>query len=329
MEQSQIRFGVIGTNFISDNFMNAAELAGGVQVQAVYSRSHKTGAAFAQKHGIEEVFTEFDAFVESKNIDAVYVASPNYAHCPQSVKAIEHGKHVLCEKPIASNSLELSQMKAAAYERGVVLLEAMIPAHDPAYQAVMDGMTKIGKVRRAIFEMCKYSSRYDSFRSGTILNAFNPALSNAAIMDIGVYCIHPCIKLFGYPKSIKATSVILHNGMEGAGSISLGYGDFQADIVYSKITESSRPCMIQGEDGTLFFSTVSGPKSVLIQYRGGKEEELPCPQFKPAMVHEIREFAKLIRNHEIEHRHLLYSEHTMKVIDEARRQNGVVFPADR
>lgn len=322
-----IRFGIIGTNFISENFAKASAFCN-ITLQAVFSRSMETGRAYAQKYGIPDVYDDFDAFVKAPNIDAVYVASPNYAHCEQSVRAMEQRKHVLCEKPVASNLRELQRMISASMTNNVVLLEAMIPAHDPAYQIVRECMGKIGKVRRAIFELCKYSSRYDQFRQGVILNAFEPALSNAAIMDIGVYCIHPCVKLFGKPLSIKASSVLLYNGMEGEGTVSLRYADMVADLIYSKITESARPCVIQGEEGSVQFFGVGGPRNIVIEYRGGIKEEITVERPYPNMVNELREFLRLIEAKEVEHDHLQYSQWTMAIIDEARRQNNVVFPAD-
>ena len=321
-----IRFGIVGTNFISDNFANAAAHCE-ITLQAVYSRKADTGQAFAQKYGIPDVYTDFDAFVKADTLDAIYVASPNYAHCPQSITAMENGKHVLCEKPVASNLKELGKMIAASRANNVVFMEGMILAHEPAYKTIAQNLPKIGKVRHAYFEMCKYSSRYDQFKKGIVQNVFNPALSNAAIMDIGVYCIHPCVKLFGKPQGIKATSVILENGMEGCGTVTLQYPDMIADTVYSKITETGRQCVIQGEDGAIVYGG-GNPTIVTIVYRNGEKEEIEVTKGYPNMTYELLEFIRLVREGEIEHGHLQYSKWSMQVIDEARRQNGVVFPAD-
>ena len=100
-----LKIGIIGTNFISDDFCDAAKQTDGIELYAVYSRSSDTGTAFADRHNIPAVFTDYDDFLDSQ-IDAVYVASPNFAHCAQSIKAMEHKKHVLCEKVMASNEQE-------------------------------------------------------------------------------------------------------------------------------------------------------------------------------------------------------------------------------
>ena len=98
----EIKIGIIGTNFISDDFCNAAVKVPGAVLRAVYSRKEETGAAFAERHSIPEVFTDYKKFLSS-DIDAVYVASPNFIHCSQTIMALEHKKHVLCEKVMAVN----------------------------------------------------------------------------------------------------------------------------------------------------------------------------------------------------------------------------------
>ena len=81
-------------------------------------------------------------------------------------------------------------------------MEAMKNVHSPGFHAMMDNLYKIGTVRRATIQYCQYSSRYDKFKKGIIENAFNPKLSNGALMDIGSYCIHFLASLFGKPEKI-------------------------------------------------------------------------------------------------------------------------------
>ena len=232
-----LKIGMIGTNFISDDFCEAASQVSGAELYAIYSRKQETGGAFAAKHGIPRVYTDYDEFLDS-GLDAVYVASPNSAHCSQTLKALNRKKHVLCEKVIAVNEREVLSMIDSARENNVILLEAMRPDFDPAYDLIEQNLPRIGKLRRATFEFCQYSSRYDSFREGIIQNAFNPELGNAAVMDIGVYCIHSLVRLFGAPKNVKAFSTKLSNGFDGSGIVLMEYEDMTAEAVYSKIARS-------------------------------------------------------------------------------------------
>ena len=325
----KLKIGIVGTNFISDTFCDAAGYVPEIELYAVYSRKKETGDAFARKHSVPHVYTDYDAFLGS-GLDAVYVASPNFAHCSQTVKALESGKHVLCEKVMAMNEQEVRSMIDCAQKNNRILLEAMRPDFDPAFEIIEKTLARIGKLRRASFEFCQYSSRYDNFRQGIVQNAFDPGIGNAAIMDIGVYCIHSLVRLFGMPKSIKVLSTKLENGFDGSGIVLMEYNDMIAETVYSKITVSVSPSVIQGEDGSLLIDYISKPEKLELRLRKGSRDTLDSGQieklsFTPAennMVYELREFIKLIENSEVEHKYLQYSLDTIKVIDEARRQTG-------
>ena len=327
-----LKIGMIGTNFISDDFCAAAAQVPGAELFAVYSRKQETGDAFAARHGIPQVYTDYDEFLDS-GLDAVYVASPNFAHCAQTLKALNHKKHVLCEKVMAVNEQEVRSMIDCARQNNVVLLEAMRPDFDPAYDLIEQNLPRIGKLRRATFEFCQYSSRYDSFREGIIQNAFNPELGNAAVMDIGVYCIHSLVRLFGAPKNVKAFSTKLSNGFDGSGIVLMEYEDMTAEAVYSKIAVSVTPSVLQGEDGSIMIDYISKPESVSLRLResardtltGGTIEKLPYTPAKNNMIFEIQEFLKLIEKKEVDHKYLKYSLGTIRVLDEVRRQTGIRF----
>lgn len=336
-DMKPIRIGIVGTNFVSDWLAEAAASLDCVTVTAVYSRAQATGDAFAQKHDIPTVFTDYDAFVDSDVIDAVYIASPNFAHAAQAVRALKAGKHVLCEKVIATNSRELSEMIAAAKENKCVLLEAMRPSFDPCIALLKEQLPKLGTLRRVVLDFNQYSSRYDKFKAGEIQNAFNPAYSNAAVMDIGVYIIHIAAKLFGRPRSILSMSTLLHNGFEGSGHVLLDYGEMKAELSYSKITESVTPNLFVGEDATLAVGKITMPTDMRIIYHKGSpnlgtqgswEEQIPFETVDNNMIYELQAFAQLCREGQYENEYLENSVIEMEIIDEIRRQNGIVFPSD-
>ncbi len=328
MTKKQIRLGFVGTNFISDQLLDAARRTeSDILPTAVYSRTEETGAAFASKHGIPHVFTDYEAFVSATELDAVYIATPNVCHAEQSIRAMWHGKHVLCEKVICTDSAELREMIRVAKENHCVLLEAMRPVFDPFLDVVKEEMRHIGRVRRVILDYCQYSSRYDKYRMGIVENAFNPALSNAAVMDIGVYVLHVCASLFGTPERLISMSTLLDNGFEGAGHVLLDYGDMKAELSYSKIAESVTPSVILGEDGAITFGKINAPPYVHRYLRENlwQKEILPFTPAENNMVYELLRFAALIREGNISHPYLAASEITMQMIDEIRRQNNIRF----
>lgn len=325
----KINFGVIGTNVITERFLEAGKDAEGFCLRGVYSRSREKAVDFARKHGADLAFDSLEDMASCKEIDAVYVASPNSLHASQSIQMLKGGKHVLCEKPIASNQREFEEMKKAALENRRVLLEAMRSVYSPGFQAIRENLHKLGKIRRVSFQYCQYSRRYDNFKKGIIENAFNPALSNGALMDIGVYCVHPLVSLFGKPEKVISSSLKLSNGIDGAGTILTEYPDFQGELLYSKITDSRVPSQIQGEEGSLVIREIPDPQEVVLYYRDGRTETLEIPRTENNMVYEIREFLRLIREKRYSHEYLENSQMEIELMDEVRRQQKIFFPADR
>ncbi len=324
-----VRFAVIGTNKITDSFIEAGTRCKSFKLAAVYSRTKERAREYADKYGVKIIFDNLDELAESQEIDAVYVASPNSLHAEHSIKMLNNKKHVLCEKTIASNSKELELMLKASEDNGVILLEAMRPIFDPGFKIIEESIVRLGQIRRVTFQYCQYSSRYDDFKKGIIENAFNPDFSNGALMDIGVYCVHPLVKLFGMPKELWANAITLENGIDGAGTIMANYGYMQAELIYSKISNSSLPSQIQGEKGCMTIKEIADTKEILIYYNDGQEEHIKIDKYDNNMFYEIEEFIRLIKANKTAQDYNKYSIMELRIMDEARRQMGLVFPADK
>ena len=228
----KVRFGVVGTNFITDWVIAGARQDTRFELVAVYSRKQETADAFAAKHQIPYTYTSLEEMAKSSLIDAVYIASPNFLHAEQSILCMKYGKHVLCEKPFASNAQEVRKMIAASAEYNVTLMEAMKPTLTPNFRIVRENMGRLGTIRRYFSCYCQYSSRYDKFKEGVVLNAFRPELSNGAMMDIGVYTVYPMVVLFGRPKKIDASGIVLSSGADGQGAVNFEYEGMNATVLY-------------------------------------------------------------------------------------------------
>lgn len=242
---------------------------------------------------------------------------------------MNHGKHVLCEKPFASNTAEVKSMIEAARNNDVLLMEAVKSTLMPNFKIIKDHMYKIGRVRRYFASYCQYSSRFDAFKQGKVLNAFNPAFSNGSLMDLGVYCLYPMVTLFGKPE-VRAVGVLLSSGVDGEGSIVMKYPDMDATVMYSKITDSYLPAEIQGENGTMVIDKISQPYEVKIHYRDGTIEDLTKAQTREPMYYEIQEFIDLIKSGERNSsiNSLECSLTVAEVMEEARQQFGLRYEAD-
>ena len=325
-----IRYATIGTNFIVDWFLTAAGKCPGLHYSVVYSRREETAREFAAKYGADRWETSLERLAEAEDVDAVYVASPNSLHFEQAARMLSHGKHVLCEKTVTSNLDELKRLLEIADAHGVILLEAMRSAFIPAMALIQDNLGELGTVRRVSLQYGKYSSRYDKFREGVVENAFNPAFSNGALMDIGVYCVHALLKLFGKPERVMADALFLENGVDGAGTILAAYPGMQAELLYSKITTNRVASQIQGEEATMVIEgNLTNPSRIVIWYRSGETKELVPEGQEDTMLPEVREWLRLMESGEGAAWHNRYSLMEMELMDEVRRQLNIVYPADR
>lgn len=340
LKKLKVRFGIVGTNFITDWIIAASKQEERFELIAVYSRTQETADAFALKHNIPHTFTSLEEMAKSPLIDAVYIASPNSLHADQSVLCMQHGKHVLCEKPLASNVKEASLMIEAVKKYNVTLMEAMKPTLTPNFSVVMTNLNRVGKLRHYFSSYCQYSSRYEKHKAGIPVNAFNPSLSNGAVMDIGVYTIYPMVVLFGKPTKIKAQGVKLETGADVFGTVSFEYENgMNATIIYSKVSDSVLNTEIQGESGNIILNRINTIKKVLFISGGrasmgkgmqSEPEDLSVETVHDEYYYELKHFIDLILDgkHESDINSHQNSRITLEIIDEIRRQLGVVFPAD-
>jgi predicted dehydrogenase len=127
-----------------------------------------------------------------------------------------------------------------------------------------------------------------------------------------------------------ANGWMLESGVDGEGSILMRYEDMEAVVMYSKISNSYLPAEIQGETGSIIIDKINKPEKVEIRYRNGSIEDITKDQGRNTMYYEIKEFIDLAENGGLEsdlnsHRHSMVA---MEIMQEARKQIGLVFPAD-
>lgn len=325
-----VRFGVIGRNFVVDWMLEAALQVPEAQFTAVYSRKMETGREFAEKYHLNHVFDKPEDLAVCPDVDAVYIASPNYCHFSQSKLMLEHGKHVLCEKPATVHAGELEQLLEIAKANGVVYLEAMRLVHDDALDVIRAALPEIGPLRRVSIEFTQYSSRYDRVRAGEPgINAFDPSLSNGSIMDMGCYAVAAIACLFGRPERVCAAGMKLANGFDGNGVILMQYPGFTAEAAYSKICKQVAPTYLMGEDGAILLDDINRTKRIWLQKRTGEVRDLPYAEKKPInMMYELRHFCAMVDGTMDPAPWNEVSRITMEIMDEARKQMGIVFPGE-
>lgn len=328
MSEGRFGFAVVGTGAIVDRFLDALSKAEEARAVAVFSRSEETGRAFAARHGGLAVYTDYEKMLSDPNIHGVYVATPHFCHKEQTLRALRAGRHVLVEKSAALTAPDFLEMREEAAHCGCVLLEAMRPDFDPAYDLVRAALPRLGRIRRVSLVFCQYSSRYDAFRRGEVKNAFDPSIGNTALLDIGVYPLHICLSLFGMPKTMDARSVFLDNGFEAAGELTLSYANrgFLATVAYSKVQNAVAGSVIEGEDGALLIDKLTEPKEIRLIPRGGTPASLPLFPEENNMRFEIEAFLAMTRGERTPDTYLDLTAQTLCLMDQAHRTTSEKTP---
>ena len=323
-----VRFAVVGTRAITARFLDALALEQGAALHAVYSRTKQRAQAFGAQYGARAYYDSLQALAADENVDAVYIASPNSLHCAQALCMLRAGKHVLCEKPMAATARQARQMFTAAEENGVVLMEAMRSLYAPGFARLRGLVQAVGPVRRATLSYSKYSSRYELVRRGEPTNIFSTEFATGALMDLGVYCVHLALGLFGAPQSLRAAAVKLANGADGAGTILACYEDKLAELLYSKITDGCLPGQIQGEQGTILVHHPDNITRLEVLWRDGRREDIRIQNPPNNMCGEARHFLYLLGGAPGYEEAKSQTLAALALMDEARRQTGLRFPAD-
>lgn len=331
-ERNLMRLGTVGTSIITTRFIEAVQSSGQITLTSVYSRSIEKARNFANLYQAPNVFGVIEEMAKSKEIDIVYIASPNSLHYSHTRLFLENGKHVICEKPIFSNMKELEAAFQVAEENGVYLFEAIRNIHTPNFQVLKESMKKVGTIRSVLLHYSQYSSRYDTFLTGETPNIFSADFSGGALVDLGVYPLNAAVALFGKPNKIHYHSVRLRSGVDGSGTLVLEYADFICTILCSKISNSYIPSEIQGEQGTIVLESSDTMTSIkFIERHSRIEAELAGPQEKNDMVYEINKIYHMIKTNNVEEYDALrqLSHDVLSITEEARKQNKIVFKGEQ
>ncbi|MCM3726248.1 Gfo/Idh/MocA family oxidoreductase [Neobacillus cucumis] len=327
-----MKFATVGTGWITESFIQAAKLSEQYQLVGVYSRNEENARKFANEYNASNYFTDLEEMAKNEEIQAVYIASPNSLHFEQTLTFLKNKKHVICEKPIFSNTAELEKAYQTAEENGVYLFEAIRNIHTPNFKILKEKLHLAGDLRSAILPYMKYSSRYDLFLKGEEPNIFSSLYSGGALVDLGVYPLYLAVCLFGEPKKVSYHPVVLRSGVDGSGTLLLNYEGFVCTILCSKIVDSMIPCEIHGEKGTFVLEDAAPISEIKFHDTHTKESKiLSVNQEEQNMVYECMNIAEIIEtnNHEEYEQLKDWSKIVLKITDEARRQNQIVFKADQ
>lgn len=334
----KLRFGILSTGNIARQF--ALGVVGGAEhaeVTAVASRSEESSRRFAEVHGIARHYAGYDALLADPQVDAVYNALPNALHAEWTHKALDTGKHVLCEKPLAMDADEARAMFDHAKRVSRLLAEAFMYRCHPQTRAVVKAVRggAIGEVKLIRTTFCYRTKKIE----GNV--RFDKALGGGALMDIGCYCVDFGRLMTGQdPASIQATGRLHESGVDVSASAVLTYpGGATMTLTCGMDVQASNLAQICGTEGYIEVPVPwkPTPGNETWQLRamtppkqdGGKQAQGPEIQTftdeadRPLYALEADAFAQAVLDGEDLFMPVADSLSNAGVVDELRRQVGV------
>lgn len=326
-----MKLAIIGSGMIVKDFLEIMPYLNGVELRAIYGRkgSEEKLNKLKSQHNIKEIFYDYEELLKS-DIDTVYIALPNNLHFEFSKKALEENKNVIVEKPITSNYKEAKILSDLARERNLFIFEAITTEYLPNYLKIKELLPKLGDIKIVQCNYSQYSSRYNSFKEGNVLPAFDPEFSGGALMDINIYNIHYVVGLFGKPKNIEYYPNI-EKEIDTSGILILDYDRFKCVCVGAKDCKAPIANNIQGNNGCIYVDTpVNSYENLKVIMNDGTTTVFNENKYDNRMVSEFMEFIDTIHNNDLErcYKMLDHSLIVSEVQTIARKKAGIIFKSD-
>jgi predicted dehydrogenase len=215
-----LRLGLLSTARINRRILAASRNTGLVDVVAVSSRDLARAEEYAREHGIERAHGSYEALLADDGVDAVYVALPNVLHLDWSRRAVEAGKHVLCEKPLTDRPEAAQELFDLAERRGRVLTEAFMYRHNPQTRR-FEELVRDGAIGR--LQLVRTSFTFLLEREPDI--RLDPALGGGSVLDLGAYCVSGARLLAGEPETVFGRRALGPTGVDELFTGSLVFAD--------------------------------------------------------------------------------------------------------
>jgi predicted dehydrogenase len=268
-----VSWGILSTARINREILAGAEESDQVDVIGVASRVAARAEAYAREHGIERAYGSYEALLEDTNIEAVYISLPNGMHIDWTMRALEAGKHVLCEKPLSRRSEDVVLAFDYAESAGLVLSEGFMWRHHPQAKKLAQLLDE-GTIGRLRLVRASFSFQLAT-RHGPDDTRFDPQLDGGALMDVGCYCISAIRYVAGEPQRVEAEQVLGESGVDVVFAAVLRLpGETLAHFDCGFVLPSRDELELVGEGGTLFLDDPWHARSPVIELRRDGEVEV-------------------------------------------------------
>lgn len=326
-----MKLGIVGSGKIVQEFLPWLASCRAFEVAALCStqRSADKAAALCAQYGVPLHVTDYGQLLAA--VDVVYIALPNLLHTAYAKAALEAGRHVIVEKPLAPCASEAAALAALAHRNGCFLFEAVTTQYLENYRKLRQLLPRVGQVKLVQCNFSQYSSRYDGFCAGQTPPVFDPQQAGGALMDLGVYNVSYIVGLFGEPQQVHYAAN-LERGIDTSGILTMDYRSFKAVSIAAKDCAAPPRYVIQGTRGYLLQkSTANFCGPVTLHLNDGREEHFSLNGKRPRCAAEFEVIAHAIAtgDQELCSGMLETSLAVSRVLTAARQTAGIKFPCDK
>ncbi len=240
-----INFGIIGTGRIAQQFMDEAEKNNKINIAGICARNFEKTKNTAEEYKVDRAYESAEEMLRDKSIDAVYIATMHPTHFAYTVKALNAGKHVLCEKPAVLKKEELEKVVKLAREKKLLFMEAMVVGFNPLYRQMKE-LIENGEIGEIVHIESSFGSK------STKVHKHNPKQAGGALYDIGIYNIFLLTDLLGVPDEINVSARKNDWGVEGSVTGLFGYEGGATGSFYATMDSiSGNSAKIIGTEGMI------------------------------------------------------------------------------
>lgn len=327
-----MRLGIVGAGLIVNTllqFIHEIDIEL-VAISATPQEIDKLNQLKAE-HGFKYVYTDINDLLNNEEVDTVYLGVNNQLHYLFGKKVLEANKNLIMEKPFSSNYEQAKKLCDLAKEKNLFIFEAISTIHNPNFKKIEELLPTLGDIKIVTVNYTQYSSRYDAFKRGEILPAFDVNKSGGALMDLNIYNIHFVVKLFGPPKDVHYIANI-ERGIDTSGILTMEYDNFKVVSIAAKDCGAPFTNCIQGNLGSI---STGSPLFTLtdFNYQLNNQESIhyDLTGNSHRMKHEFLDFLDLFNNKNYSEAYKLldHSMEVMKVITKARKDIDLIFPDDQ
>jgi len=264
-----VTWGILSTANINRLVIPPAHASEKVELLAVASRDQARADEYAAEWEVPRAFGSYEALLADDEIEAVYISLPNNLHCEWSIRAVEAGKHVLCEKPMGKRAAEVEEAFDAAERAGRIVSEAFMYRHSPQTERVRLLLDEgaIGELRvvRACFSFAMFDTENIRLRTD---------VEGGSLMDVGCYCVNGSRLLAGEPELVFGQQLIGPSGTDWVFTGSMRFpGDAFALFDCGTALPSRDELEAIGSEGSLFLDDPWHGRTPVIEVRRGREVE--------------------------------------------------------